>query len=408
MKKTLIALAALAATASFAQSTVTISGLIDVGYGSVNAPANVLGVQTGDIRRAAVNGSATTAVLIQGTEDLGGGMKALFRYELNPDFVNGTGLTGGAGVTSGTTPTAATSPAVTPPHAVAYGTGAAGYHFLGLEGGFGKILFGRLNTGSLAAWGAGSTFGTALGSGYGSNGNIYTRYSSSAGNYNNSAPTRINGAIEYTTPVMGGFSARLLHAPQVDKSGIGGENACAATDCLTSSTAAPGANRAGVSDVSVAYSQGDLNVIVASMTLKVGANDVSALVSPSLLSTASTSNKLNTIGANYKLGSTTVRGGYWTEKTGTTVNTAGYQFGASYPMGAITLHASMARSNDKTTANVDKSITGLGADYALSKRSSVYGRYETRDADTSSASKAVDAAASGSTKTMHVGVRHTF
>jgi predicted porin len=344
----------------------------------------------------AQNGSATTAIVIGGVEDLGGGMKALFRYELNPDFANGSGLTGGVGAESGST------------GAIALGTGAAGYHFLGLEGGFGKVLFGRLNTGSLAAWGAGSTFGTALGSGYGSNGNIYTRYSSAAGNYNNTAPTRFNGAVEYTTPVMGGFSARLMHVPQVNKVAVGGESACAQTACTSENGVAAGANRVGVTDISVAYSKGPLNVVVASQTLKVGSGDVSALVSPSLLSTASTSNKLNTVGANYNLGFATVRGGFWTEKTGTTVNTSGYQLGASYPMGAVTLHASIANSNDKTAANVDKSIMGLGADYALSKRTAVYGRYENRDADTSSAAKAVDAAASGATKTMHVGVRHTF
>ena len=73
-------------------------------------------------------------------------------------------------------------------------------------------------------------------------------------------------------------------------------------------------------------------------------------------------------------------------------------------MGSITL----ANSNDQTTADVDKSIMGLGADYALSKRSNLYARYENRDADTSSAKKAVDAAASGATKTIHIGVRHTF
>ena len=91
MKKTLIALATLAATgASFAQSTVTISGLLDLGFRSVNAPegyADTKGV-------FGSGGSATTAILIQGSEDLGGGLKATFRYEINPDLVGGTGFTG--------------------------------------------------------------------------------------------------------------------------------------------------------------------------------------------------------------------------------------------------------------------------------------------------------------------------
>ena len=377
--------------AAFAQSSVTISGLIDIGYGSVNAPANALGVQTGDISRIAQNGSGTTAIVIGGVEDLGGGMKALFRYEMNPDFVSGSGLTGGAGATSGA-------------GATAIGSGANGYQFVGVEGGFGKVLFGRLNTGSLAAWGAGSTFGTALGSGYASNGNIYTRYSAATGNYNNTAPTRFNGAVEYTTPVMSGLSARLLYVPQANESGLGTDVACASAACAAAGPATSiGSNRAGVSDISVAYSAGPLNVVAARQTVKVGANAMSALANPTGAATGT--NELTTIGANYNLGFATVRGGFWTETVGTTVDTAGYQLGASYPMGAITLHASMASSNDKTAANVDKKILGLGADYALSKRSNVYARYENRDANKNSAA---DTSAAGSTKVMHVGIRHTF
>jgi predicted porin len=375
---------------------VTLSGLVDIGYGSVNAPANAAGVQAGDISRVAQNGSATTAIVIGGVEDLGGGMKALFRYEMNPDFVSGSGLTGGAGAAAGN----ATAGAA----AISLGNGANGYQFLGLEGGFGKVLFGRLNTGSLAAWAAGSTFGTALGSGYGAGGNIYTRYSSAAGNYNNTAPTRFNGAVEYTTPVMSGFSARLMHVPQANKSGGGTAVGLVGTSAVDSTdTTSIGANRAGVTDISISYSNAPLNVVVARQTIKVGANAMSALASPTGATTGT--NELTTIGANYNLGFATVRGGFWTETVGTTVDTAGYQLGASFPMGAITLHAGIANSNDKTAANVDKKIMGLGADYALSKRSAVYGRYENRDANTNSAA---DTAANGSTKVMHVGVRHTF
>jgi len=391
MKKTLVALAVLASTGAFAQSSVTLSGLFDIGYGSVNGPANALGVQTGDISRVAQNGSATSAILFGGVEDLGGGMKALFRYEINPDLVGGSGFSGGAGATSGA-------------GAIAIGNGANGYHFVGVEGGFGKVLFGRLNTGSLSAWGAGSTFGTALGSGYGSNGNIYTRYSSSTGNFNNTAPTRFNGAVEYTTPVVGGLSARLLFVPQVNDAGLGTDTACASSACAAAGPATSiGSNRAGVSDISVAYSAGNFNAVAARQTVKVGTNAMSTLVNPTGAATGT--NELTTVGANYNLGFATVRGGFWTETVGTTVDTAGYQLGASYPMGAITLHASIARSDDKTTANVDKKIMGLGADYALSKRSNVYGRYENRDANTNNAT---DSSTHGSTKVMHVGVRHTF
>lgn len=373
----------------------TISGLVDIGYGQVNAPANVLGNQTGDISRVAQNGSATTTINIAGTEDLGGGMKANFRYEINPDFVNGSGVTGGAGAESGST------------GAIALGNGGMHQAFLGLEGGFGQVKLGRVNTGTLSAWGTGSVFGTALGSGYGSNGNIFTRYSASTGNYWNVAPTRFNGSVEYTTPVINGFTARALYVPQVNKTGIGAENACAQTACTTDTAVAAGANRAGVTDFSLAYNNGPLNAIVAQQSVKIGGGDINALVSPTLQSTANSSRKQTTAAANYTMGAATVYGAYWTEKqtAATAVDVQGYMLGAKYVTGAYALMASMGNSNDKTSANVDKKIFGLGVDYALSKRSTVYARYESRDADKN---VATDAAASGVTKTTHVGVRHTF
>jgi len=74
MKKSLIALAALAATASFAQSSVTISGTFDAGYKNVNGQDN-----TKDSKNIGGNNTATSNVTFAGTEDLGGGLKAEFK-----------------------------------------------------------------------------------------------------------------------------------------------------------------------------------------------------------------------------------------------------------------------------------------------------------------------------------------
>ena len=79
--------------------------------------------------------------------------------------------------------------------------------------------------------------------------------------------------------------------------------------------------------------------------------------------------------------------------------------GASYVMGATTLFASMGSSNDKTTANVDKKVSGIGADYALSKRTNAYVRYESRDVNTN---LGADTSTEGLTKSTAIGVRHTF
>jgi len=84
MKKSLIALAALAATGAFAQSSVTISGAMDVGLMSQSFGNNtsVQNVSTG------TNGASRLRFV--GVEDLGGGTKANFWLEMQPSFQNGT------------------------------------------------------------------------------------------------------------------------------------------------------------------------------------------------------------------------------------------------------------------------------------------------------------------------------
>jgi predicted porin len=116
MKKSLVALAALAASAAFAQSSVTLYGIIDMGFGTINhAPnndpynsaagpvqptsaantlanqfvgsaANTQGVAVGRLTSMLHNNTATSRWGIKGVEDIGGGTKANFTLEsfLNP------------------------------------------------------------------------------------------------------------------------------------------------------------------------------------------------------------------------------------------------------------------------------------------------------------------------------------
>ncbi len=69
MKKTLIALAVLTVSgASFAQSSVQIDGVMDVGLTSIDYKGN-------KVSGIANNGSSTSQINFRGTEDLGGGLK---------------------------------------------------------------------------------------------------------------------------------------------------------------------------------------------------------------------------------------------------------------------------------------------------------------------------------------------
>jgi predicted porin len=99
MKKTLVALAALAATSAFAQSSVSISGNFDIGWkaqthtGATGQGATATGISDGAM--------APNRITFDGTEDLGGGLKAIFKSEIgiNPTNDELTGnRTGNSGI----------------------------------------------------------------------------------------------------------------------------------------------------------------------------------------------------------------------------------------------------------------------------------------------------------------------
>ena len=93
MKKTLIALAAVAAaSASFAQSSATIYGIADMYVGKAGTSANGTNASTG---AAVTNGGMSTSRLgFKAVEDIGGGMSASVVYETTvaPDTAAATSL----------------------------------------------------------------------------------------------------------------------------------------------------------------------------------------------------------------------------------------------------------------------------------------------------------------------------
>ncbi len=97
MKKTLVALAALAATASFAQSSVTISGRMDLGHANLKTDTVTAGAKSTSKTFSLAGdqqGRTTSRLTFAGTEDLGGGLRANFNYEtrLNPDNIAAAGM----------------------------------------------------------------------------------------------------------------------------------------------------------------------------------------------------------------------------------------------------------------------------------------------------------------------------
>ena len=90
MKKSLIALAALAAVgAASAQSSVTLYGAVDIGYGAHKTETRN---GSGSIKSSGVmdGANAGNRIGFRGTEDLGGGLKANFVVEQGISPTNGS------------------------------------------------------------------------------------------------------------------------------------------------------------------------------------------------------------------------------------------------------------------------------------------------------------------------------
>ena len=364
MKKSLIALATLAATASFAQSTVTISGLLDMSYYSISGSGASTQLKGSGV--STIIGSATSAININVVEDLGGGLKAQAFFGLDPRTFAMDGASG------------------------AFAAPGMNRHetYVGVNGGFGNLRLGAVNSASLSASGAGSVLGTATGSGYG-------LADLAAG-----GAIRYSRSVRYDTPNMNGFSASLNYAPGND-------------DGATLSTSTPTVGQvimptgAQVTDLGLSYANGPVSVTFSNLQRSSTPNT----------STVAPKSTYNSIGANYTMGAARVFATYGKgEKSSQAASSSGVtslvsqtanldskltRVGASYTMGAVTLLGSYTTVEIGTAAK--RTITGLRADYALSKRTAAYGAYEALDNGA-----AIASGLGNKINTMAVGVRHSF
>jgi len=171
MKKTLIALAVLAASgASMAQ--VTLYGVVDLAYGSTNAP----GANTNTAMRGNdVYNDGNSRWGIKSVEDLGSGLKFTAQFEQNINYEGGS-----------------------------TGTVNGRYAYGALSGNFGEIRFGRTLSPTffgVATWElTGAANFSAVANQFGFAG----------------AGPRNDSQFSYTTPNMGGFSATLGYITEQD------------------------------------------------------------------------------------------------------------------------------------------------------------------------------------------------
>jgi len=380
MKKTLVALAALSATAVFAQSSFSITGYIDRGYQTVNNSLNA------GTTKAFSSNAGTTRFEFQGKEDLGGGMAAGFFVETDWNPIGGTTNVAGTTTTgiSGTTGTTALAGNV----ANQNGVFANSESYIKLDTANGTVKLGTVNNEMLPAVTAvGSpAFSTGTGGVYSTNFSIFngvgTGTSGTGSNpvwVANSATQagarsiRQDNTIKYESPVFaGGFQVKLGYAPKNDVA-------------LNSSatTGATGGITMGATDLAIKYTNGPVDLIYTSVKYDFGADLSTTRTSttfPTAVAGLVNSTQTNTFyGGNYAVMPTLkLFAAFGSSKSADslTVNTASSQFGAQYAMGNIDFLAIKASVNDKTTSDFDRTLTGLGANYNLSKTTRLYYRYD--------------------------------
>lgn len=327
MKKSLLALAVLGAFAgaASAQSSVTLYGVLDIGYGKVKNGKWGLnngegyGIPaSGNVAAAAKDGFNSTSVFgMRGSEDLGGGTRANFELQ-----------SGGLDLSTGAT-------------AVAFSREA----WAGLSGGFGQIRFGRSSAVSAKTIGAFDLNGTS--------------YSSALVNAGLSpvvwyGSSRRSDQLQYWTNSMGGLVVRL---------GLTLKN-----DASADPTAIP-SNAKGRVTLGVNYATGPFAVAAVIET------KATSPATPALRNAVA-------IAASYDLGAVKLSGGYVksprlldqpaNDRTNffAASNQAGgkgWFLGVVAPIGQVNIGAQMA-ANQET----DSKALELFANYALSKRTRLY------------------------------------
>jgi len=384
MKKTLVALAALAATGAFAQSSVQIDGAFDAGIVNYNyGGAKYSGVDK--------NLSYTSQLNLRGTNDLGSGMTGFWHVENDISPVNGFDANGvkSTGATGG------------------FGNGEL---VVGLTGGFGKVAFGNINNFNLNSNGLSQPFGTAFGSAFGiTGGSLFT------------SRVRDNNTFQYLTPDFSGLKVGVIARPQ--QANVAGASTTASA--FTVGTANDGQSR--VASLAALYSAGPINAQFtrstddARNTAYVN-NSLSAAVDlvagiPAGVLKGSVGTYTALVG-NYNLGATTLYAGYQAnEVTNSALGLDGkvnaFNFGAKYVMGANSFMANFAKASESNGGTASIKTLGLGYEYALSKNTAIVARYEKISDGIGLAASALDlvtpAAGSNTDRTrMGAGVRVGF
>jgi len=351
MKKTLIALAALAATgATLAQSSVTIYGRMDLGMSSVDTTGSN-NVTTEAFSLAGTQNARTSSRLgFRGTEDLGGGLRAGFVYEI--------------GINADRTAPTGASPTDNAQTRLAN---------LSLTGGFGTVVVGTF----MNAFDTVRGFSPATGVGGAVPGGDFTQMHGAA--LVERFDSRTQNAVAYVSPTFSGFT---LSAGVVNE-----EHTLVAAAAST-------ARKYDGFILGLGYSQGPLTAHFAFGQLDVGYHD--GLSAAAQIPATTAANPLNgevqnwALGVRYTLPQVVLSFIYEDSElslpTGLAREFNAWEIGARFPMGAfapyitygqgeINTRVNRVNGTAQTGANAgvnDTSAWQIGTTYNLSTRTWVY------------------------------------
>jgi predicted porin len=364
MQKKLIALAVagLASTAAFAQTNVTIYGLVDYGYSYRFDARGVDSLISGTSFHKPNSASQLNAgqangnrLGFKGTEDLGNGLKAVFLLEQGFNLDTGT-----------------------------QAGGQADYMFnrqayMGLSGNFGTVVGGRLYTPHYTFVSGLDPFGAGT---MGSYRNVFSPAGST--NVGGTAfaslmdPLRVDNAVAYISPSFGGFTVTGAFSNNASGADSSSNNAANNT----------------VYAILGQYQNGPINA---------GANYHYIAASSGLTQTTGIKNVQNfDLGGSYDFKVAKVMALYSYNNTDMNSGVIGgnqtinnYMLGVTAPFGKWTGKASYIYSDGNKTVG-DGQQLAVGVDYNLSKRTKFYSAYSWIDNSGNRLNGVGDATASGS------------
>lgn len=394
MQKKIIALAIAAAFSApaFADtSNVTVYGVADVSYDLTSTGSNTAGTAGFSNNKVSSN---TSRLGLKGSEDLGGGLSAIWQIEqlITIDGRNGDGT-------------------------AAANSFATRNTFAGLSSGsMGTVLLGRHDTPYKIATRGFDVFGDSIADnraimGGGSSTVLAPAAGAPAVNLNGAGASfdgRQTDVLAYISPAMSGLTVAAAYV-------AGAEGQTAATQTKGAAWSLAGLYGNGPLNINGAYEVHD----VGSATGTVGAAGVLTI-----LGKTKATEKAWKLGASYAMDAFTVNGVY--EKTSDDFGAAGanvlghkaFYLSGKYSFGSDAVKLAYGNAGDNAAVNTGARQWALGYDHKLSKRTTVYALY-TQLRNDSAASYALGSngigngsvymnGAGSKPSAVSLGMKHTF